>query len=69
MQPLLEQHINSFWITPVIQGYVASSFQRLGKEGTIQYVLVSRRSSKRAGTRFYSRGVDDLGCVSNFVES
>jgi hypothetical protein len=27
------------------------------------------RSSKRAGTRFYSRGVDDLGQVSNFVES
>lgn len=31
--------------------------------------LVSRLSSRRAGTRFNSRGIDDDGAVANFVES
>ena len=31
--------------------------------------LISRRSFKRAGTRFHSRGIDESGKVSNFVET
>ncbi|KAJ5732828.1 hypothetical protein N7493_004309 [Penicillium malachiteum] len=31
--------------------------------------IVSRQSSRRAGTRFNSRGIDDDGHVANFVES
>ncbi|PGH18755.1 hypothetical protein AJ79_00168 [Helicocarpus griseus UAMH5409] len=31
--------------------------------------LISRLSSRRAGTRFNSRGIDDEGNVSNFVET
>ena len=31
--------------------------------------LISRRSTARAGTRFHSRGIDESGNVSNFVET
>jgi len=30
---------------------------------------VSRRSTKKAGTRYNSRGIDDEGYVANFVET
>lgn len=33
------------------------------------YYLISRRSSLKAGTRFYARGIDDNGNVANFTES
>lgn len=32
-------------------------------------IIVSRRSVERAGTRMFSRGVDESGNVSNFVET
>ena len=32
-------------------------------------ILISRRSRKRAGTRFNARGVDEDGLVANFVET
>jgi len=35
----------------------------------MDYILISRRSSKRAGTRYNARGIDDDGKVANFVES
>lgn len=31
--------------------------------------LVSRRSRERAGTRYFSRGLDEVGHASNFVET
>lgn len=37
-------------------------------EKTFQWALVSRRSKYRAGTRLYTRGLDKLGNVANFVE-
>ena len=35
----------------------------------LDFYLLSRRSSRRAGTRYNSRGIDDDGNVSNFVET
>ena len=35
----------------------------------VQLVLISRRGWKRVGTRYHSRGIDDNGQVSNFVET
>jgi len=32
-------------------------------------MLISRRSRKRAGTRYNARGGDDEGNVANFVET
>lgn len=40
---------------------------RTGLPATL--TLISRLSSRRAGTRFNSRGIDDDGNVANFVES
>jgi hypothetical protein len=34
---------------------------------SLKYFLISRRSNKKAGTRFYARGIDDEGNVANFV--
>ncbi|KAJ5232799.1 hypothetical protein N7468_005755 [Penicillium chermesinum] len=33
------------------------------------FTIISRQSSRRAGTRFNSRGIDDDGHVANFVET
>lgn len=33
------------------------------------FTIISRQSSRRAGTRFNSRGIDDDGQVANFVET
>ena len=34
-----------------------------------KFILISRRCSKRPGTRLFCRGVDADGNVSNFVET
>ena len=34
-----------------------------------RWTLISRRSTKRAGTRFFRRGCDSNGNVANFVET
>jgi hypothetical protein len=33
------------------------------------YILLSRRSKYRAGTRYETRGVDSTGQVANYVET
>lgn len=67
--PLAQHSIPMDWTVPIIQGFVGHAEHKLSEKGKLKYLLISRRSCKRAGTRFYSRGVDDLGQVSNFVES
>ncbi|KAI8592593.1 SacI homology domain-containing protein [Geranomyces variabilis] len=58
----------SNFILPIMCGFIAI------KECTINttrltFALISRRSHHRAGTRYHSRGVDDNGNVSNYVET
>jgi hypothetical protein len=36
---------------------------------TLVFALISRRSRHRPGTRYFSRGIDAKGHVSNFVET
>lgn len=55
-----------FWV-PLIHGFISSKRLYIGID--INWTLISRRSSKRAGTRFNSRGIDNEGNVSNFVET
>ncbi|KAK9469434.1 SacI homology domain-containing protein [Lipomyces arxii] len=59
--------IDSF-ILPVIFGYVNLSKVTI-KNSTFTFGLVSRRSRFRAGTRYFSRGIDQQGNVSNFNET
>ncbi|GAA99670.1 uncharacterized protein L969DRAFT_17015 [Mixia osmundae IAM 14324] len=51
-----------------IQGYVGISQVVLANQKTT-LALISRLGSKRAGTRYNARGIDDDGYVANFVES
>lgn len=38
-------------------------------ERKIDYILITRRSCKKAGTRYNARGLDDDGNVANFNET
>lgn len=49
---------------PVIQGFVGSV-----EVGDIKVVLISRRSAVMGGTRYNSRGSDNMGNVANFVQT
>jgi hypothetical protein len=67
---LLQQfRVLSKWCFPVIQGYLDSFTTDLPNKTVIKYFLISRRSHRKTGTRFYSRGVDDDGNVANFTET
>ncbi|KAK9459294.1 SacI homology domain-containing protein [Lipomyces oligophaga] len=71
-QPLIELSsmngsANEF-ILPVIFGYVKIETASL-KNSSFQFGLISRRSRYRAGTRYFSRGIDSEGNVSNFNET
>jgi hypothetical protein len=64
-----EQQLFAKWCTPIIQGYV-HMFETILPDGVkLQFMLVSRRSFQKAGTRFFSRGIDDHGNVANYTES
>ncbi|VDP95325.1 unnamed protein product [Echinostoma caproni] len=58
---------------PVIQGFVGIIDNPQGGPSTDKhptiYALISRRSVNRVGTRFNSRGVDQMGNASNTVET
>lgn len=51
-----------------MKGYIGT-FKISLQSGELNFFLISRRSNKRAGTRYNARGIDDDGCVANFVES
>jgi SacI homology domain len=59
------QHIPSYWMIPLIQGYVGHAKPTLD----IDLILISRRRWLLGGTRYNSRGIDDDGNTANFVES
>ncbi len=64
-----QQQLFAKWCTPIIQGYV-NLFETILSDGVkLQFMLVSRRSVQKAGTRFFSRGIDDNGNVANYTES
>lgn len=65
-------------LTSVIRGFVksltippsAAPLRRAGPSNLpSSLTVISRLSSRRAGTRFNSRGIDDDGNVANFVET
>ncbi|CAF4631571.1 unnamed protein product, partial [Rotaria sp. Silwood1] len=53
---------------PIIHGFVA--FSKFNINGhSFSYGVISRRSTYRAGTRLFIRGIDNNGRVANFVET
>jgi len=56
------------FILPVMFGMMRIA--NTSNKGTpLTFVLITRRSRHRAGTRYFSRGIDDQGHVSNFNET
>ncbi|OBZ88290.1 Uncharacterized protein C19F5.03 [Choanephora cucurbitarum] len=58
----------SAFILPVIQGFVSITSTAINSRA-VTFALFSRRSRERAGTRFFSRGLNEHGSASNFVET
>ncbi|TVY57440.1 Phosphoinositide phosphatase, partial [Lachnellula suecica] len=56
------------YILPVMFGMMEIVTTRV-KATPLTLVLVTRRSRHRAGTRYFSRGIDEQGHVSNFNET
>ncbi|RIA87421.1 SacI homology domain-containing protein [Glomus cerebriforme] len=62
-----DQDLSDF-ILPVMFGFVSIVFTKI-KNRDMVFSLISRRSRYRAGTRYFSRGIDAEGNVSNFNET
>jgi hypothetical protein len=58
----------SRFIVPILFGFFETKVVSIGSRKFL-FGLISRRSRHRAGTRYFSRGIDDKGNVSNFNES
>ena len=63
------------WFTVLLQGSIKSfkhflhgnRYDNLGKK--VEYFLITRRSWKKGGTRYNSRGLNIKGQVANFCET
>ncbi|KAJ1916709.1 Phosphoinositide phosphatase sac1 [Mycoemilia scoparia] len=58
----------SDFIIPVINGYCEQALVTI-KNKSFRYTIVTRRGRLRQGTRYFSRGADDEGNVSNYAET
>ncbi|KAL4910950.1 hypothetical protein BDW74DRAFT_142125 [Aspergillus multicolor] len=56
------------YILPVIFGMLRITPAKV-KSTTFTFALITRRSRHRAGTRYFSRGIDEQGHVSNYNET
>ncbi|KAF2084472.1 hypothetical protein K490DRAFT_49179 [Saccharata proteae CBS 121410] len=56
------------YILPVMFGMLEIKSTSI-KGNPLTFILITRRSRHRAGTRYFSRGIDDDGHVSNFNET
>ena len=56
------------FILPVMFGMMRITSTRI-KSTPLTFTLITRRSRHRAGTRYLTRGIDDLGHVANFNET
>eukprot|EP01088_Endostelium_zonatum_P000921 TRINITY_DN11196_c0_g1_i1.p1 TRINITY_DN11196_c0_g1~~TRINITY_DN11196_c0_g1_i1.p1 ORF type:complete len:618 (-),score=141.95 TRINITY_DN11196_c0_g1_i1:75-1850(-) len=57
------------WITPIIMGFIEIKRNIVLNGSSFDYVIISRRSVLRAGTRYHRRGIDAAGNVANNVET
>lgn len=67
-EELLQHSANSF-VTPVIYGYFKSHSAVFKGNQPLEFALLTRRATKRAGTRYFRRGADNEGNVANFNET
>ncbi|KAF8941493.1 hypothetical protein BGZ58_007860 [Dissophora ornata] len=65
-KPIWERLSN--FILPIVNSFVELKAAEINRK-PFTFALISRRSRHRAGTRYFSRGVDSEGNVSNFNET
>lgn len=68
LKELIQQAELSRFCLPIVHGFVCATDCSI-KNRSFRYILVSRRSCHRAGTRYNMRGLDAEGNVANFVET
>ncbi|KAI5808565.1 SacI homology domain-containing protein [Peziza echinospora] len=56
------------FILPVFFGFLTIATTRI-KNTPMTFILITRKSRHRAGTRYFTRGVDESGNVANFNET
>lgn len=66
---LIDFNVSSKFVTPIINGYFKSSVINFSNGHQFNYILITRKSSARVGTRYFRRGVDSDGNVANFNET
>eukprot|EP01117_Protostelium_nocturnum_P004163 TRINITY_DN1546_c0_g1_i1.p1 TRINITY_DN1546_c0_g1~~TRINITY_DN1546_c0_g1_i1.p1 ORF type:complete len:581 (-),score=131.13 TRINITY_DN1546_c0_g1_i1:54-1796(-) len=66
-KPFIQGELHN-WVIPIMMGFVQNELASLnGKR--FDFLLISRRNWKRAGTRYNVRGIDAQGNVANNVET
>jgi hypothetical protein len=69
-EKFMKGNINTFnYISPFILGFVTQKEITSDEYKKMTFTLISRKETGRLGSRFYSRGIDRNGNVSNFVET
>lgn len=64
-----EYNIDCDFMINLIYGYVGSTFQILEDKTRIDYILISRRSTKNTGAQNFKRGINQSGDVANLIET
>jgi len=68
LRELAQQPELTRFCLPLMLGFVAVRKTSVNAK-PLNYILISRRSCFRAGTRYYMRGLDSEGHAANFVET
>lgn len=67
LKPVNKPELKKYCL-PLLHGFV--SMHQVNVNGNyISFMIISRRSVQRAGTRLFSRGINHNGFVSNYVET
>ncbi|EMG49623.1 Endoplasmic reticulum and Golgi lipid phosphoinositide phosphatase, putative, partial [Candida maltosa Xu316] len=67
-QDFIDRQVGNDFVTPIIYGYFKSHSAYFNGK-ILEFALLTRRSSLRAGTRYFRRGIDIDGNVANFNET
>lgn len=68
LEPLTTTSPSGAWLTPIMQAAIATEQVVLPGGSVLTASVISRRSCEHAGTRFKTRGINDLGAAANFLE-
>ena len=59
---------NRSWVMPLIHGFVSQrNISVCSKKCSL--ILIAKRTTNMAGTRYLKRGIDKLGMAANYVET